>query len=485
MKEYNLVRMRVVEVYLAILVLICLINSYQHPKFTVASIFAIVYIIFIYIKFRENFTVVQLCSLLLFGVINSNLYLDLFGSSIYGFYIVIALYYISLFIKLIKNNYISKHKYVLKSLDFIFIIFIIAYAMFSVIISENKSVAIVSIKSHIVSMALFIIAFIEFRELNNVKKVLYFLKFLLIGILFLGFMEILGIRYGMANHFESSNLSIKKYPHIKRVPVVFFFNPNNYCVFLVGSMCVLLGNIIYDNKKIDSIDSIIYFFCLVNLIFGMSRTAWITLVSTLIFGSIFLLMGKKKKYFKKIITVLFATLVIFYSVSYIPQMKPFYGKVKELKEMNEMEGDIGGIKVGKEGSINIRTTLIVDVTQGIIKDKHVLGFGPGNTSLYIKKLDNTYGIYNLHSLVLEVVGDYGIIVFLIFVIAYIKKSINLFRKYFSTESYYDKKYIFISGLLMFSLILLSFAPSTVMNFPAFWFLLGIAMAVGSINKLSI
>lgn len=478
MKENKVRRLNVVDVYMICLVGLCILSAIENPNKIVAPIFALVYIALIYFKFNNNFVVVQLCTLLLFAVLNSNFYFNVGGSAIYGFYVIVFLYYMYLIFDLLKNKRKSRYVSVLKQFDFWVVALIIVYGVFTIFISNSKSVAISSIKSHIISMSVFIIILIEMRNLENLKEVLSFFRYLLVGILALSFLEILGIRYGMANHFQASNLSEKIYPHIKRVPVSFFFNPNNYCVFLVASMIIVLGFILYENRKIDYL---IYLACLITLIFGMSRTAWITLLFSLGFIVIFFVLNKDKINVKKSIIIAITTVIIFQGLSFIPQMQPFYGKMQQLKEMEEMEGELGGIKVGEQGSINIRSTLIVDVTQGVFKEHHLLGFGPGNTSLYIKQLDNTFGIYNLHSLILEILGDYGVLVLGIFIVCYIVKSINLLIIYLKCNKEI-KEYVFISGVLMFNLILLSFAPSTVMNFPMFWVFMGIAMGVSSIKK---
>lgn len=479
MQQKRLQKATMIDFYLICLALFSIISMIQNPKFTVASIFSLVYIFIIHKKFKENFVLAQLCSLILFGVLNSNIFFNVGGTVIYYFYILIFIYFVYAVIRLLKNT--SELKKLFVNREFIVIMFFVLYAIASIFFSDSIGIAISAIKSHIISISLFAIVFIEARNMENLKGVIKFFRYLLIGILALSSIEIFGIRYGMVNHFETSHLSPKVYPHIKRVPVSFFYNPNNFCVFLVGAMLILLGFIVYENNKLDYV---LYFVSLINLIFGMSRTAWITLVLTLVFGIAFFIINKDKIRAKKVGSIFIATIIIIVGLSYVPQMKPFYGKMNQLKEMSEMEGDLNGIQLGQKGSINVRTTLIVDVLDGVFKEKNLLGFGSGNTSLYIRNLDNTYGIYNLHSFLLEILGDYGVIVFILFIAIYVKKAIELFLIYIKNGKEDIKKYVFISGMLMFSLIFLSFAPSTVMNFPSFWILLAIPMGISSNKSLN-
>ncbi|WP_346938345.1 O-antigen ligase family protein [uncultured Clostridium sp.] len=468
--------------YLLLLVISTLICFIQEPRYAVAYAFAFIYIILAYKCYRFDFEKIQISSLLIFAIINSNASMNLGNSTVYVYYIVVFIFLLSLFWNIFQD-FIKNKKITILSMTQLMVIALVGlYIIFSTLTSDNLGISMGKVKNHIISFATLIIAFIELKKYDNFKAMIKFLKYLFLGVALLGLLEIIGVNYGMRNHFYESGITPEKYPHVAHVPVTFFYNPNNYSVFLVMMMVIFISDIIY--KKINYKNLFFYILGMINIIFAMSRTAWISLVFTFVFMIIFFIISKEKIYMKRAVILTVMSLIIYNGLSLIPAMGPFYGKMNQLKEITSdtLLGNETGAHIGQEGSVNVRLTLITDVLEGVVKEKKYLGFGPGMTSEYIKYRDNTYGIYSLHSLLLEILGDYGVIMLAVFAIVLISQGIRILKKYLSLnmkKENIEKKNLFIGGVWLFTLIILSFAPSTVGNFPIFWIGMGGAFSLGS------
>lgn len=464
------------KTYILCIIAGIILSVLQNPGTIYSGAFAVIYMLIIYRFFNENFRNVQLYTLLLFIIINSNIYFYVRSSQIYFFYIPILIYYISLIVKLAQGrtdlfSRISKKQILILSL-------LLAYMIFTIFISANKYIAISSIKAHIIMLTVLTIFLMECKGIEFLASLQKVYLVLFGGVLFTGFLQICAITLGTANHFVASHVSLQDFPYVVRVPTTFFFNPNNYSLFLVVSMIIVIGNIIFSKDKNFTIINIILYLCsLINLIFAMSRTCWITLILTFGFSILMFVFtyksGRKKLY--RLIALLICTIVIMEGLSFVPFMQPFYGKMQQIKDMvTDKSGT--PIEVGETGSVNVRATLISDVLKGVFVEKNILGFGPGNTSRYVKELNNTHKIYSIHSFWLEVLGDYGLFVFLALLIIYIYECVSILGIYLKVKEMDTKNYAFILGLILFSLVFLTFAPSTVLNQPIFWAYLGICFS---------
>ncbi len=84
--------------------------------------------------------------------------------------------------------------------------------------------------------------------------------------------------------------------YVKHIPVTFFYNPNNYAVFLVLGMAALAISFLFaDNKKDKMIYASLYFIAQINLIFTRSRTAWISIFLIILFCMGFYMLKFKNK----------------------------------------------------------------------------------------------------------------------------------------------------------------------------------------------
>jgi teichuronic acid biosynthesis protein TuaE len=472
-----------------IVIELCLIlNLILLPKLVVVYIFTGIFIFLIYKYFVLEGKSFLYFSTLLFSLVYLSLYMPLGNKySIYYFYVSLLIYMVIYGLELLKSrkdffklrNF--KNKY-----SIFFIVFVI-YSILSISIAAHKFIA---LKAVIVYAIMFCFMLMLIRENNTkekLKKTIKFLEYVYIGILALGTLEVFGIKYGLRNHFIDFGISFSDFPYAKRIPVVFFYNPNNYAVFLVLAMIMIFCAIIVTNSNKRKIYLIaLYLISQIQLIFTTSRTAWISLMFIIVFTYLFLVIFRIRGYRNSALKLAILTLGIFILGSLIPFLAPYYGKIITI--IYQLRGHLfssGGkaqplVSVGEGGSVNNRYTILYDVFRGVFIHKHYLGFGAGNTLYYVQGVNNTLGVSDIHSLVFEILGDFGIPMLVFTAYIYFGMIIDSFKKVIK-NGLEKNKFSMMFGLCTLGFIFLSFGPSTVITFIPFWLLLGLSAGT-ALNK---
>ncbi|MBV4415854.1 O-antigen ligase family protein [Clostridium tyrobutyricum] len=473
-----------------IIILSLIANYFMFPSLIVVQIFAAFYVTVIYKKFigsKRNFIYF---STLLFAIINFSLKVPI-GSryDVYYFYITLFIYIVFLLRNFIKHCIKDGFKNIKYNKYLIFIIIFIVYMLFSVLIAQDKKLAVKYVFNFFIMFSLLVMIFWENRSKDIMCRTLSLLQYIYMGILFLGVLEMFGIRYGVRNHFEEWDPISTQISYVKKIPVVFFYNPNNYAVFLVMAMTILIVAWLFTKNKFKKrLYIVLYFISQINLIFTRSRTSWITIFAVIIFMILFYCLSKNKDKFNiiKLVSTAVVTLGIFVGLSFIPNMQPFYGKITGstlLSKLNianyKYQPDLEDqklLELGKKGSDNERYTLMYDVVHGVISEKHYLGFGAGNIEKYVEKMNNTFGVLNVHSFWVEMLGDFGIAIFLYIIYIYISMIRDGLKAYYYEQVKYKKYFIMFSANL-FGIIFLCFGPSTIMWYPPFWISMGMSLAL--------
>lgn len=412
----------------------------------------------------------------------------------------IDIYYIFLFIYILKFIYdyiisVIKDKKLCKKLGVEKIIFIlfIGWVIISFFIADNKAIAFKKLILYSIMISFVIMIINENKTRKDLNITLKFLSIVSIGIVIMGSLEIVtGLHIQPKTSYIMANLDFNRLEFLKRVPTVFFYNPNNYGFVVSIILLGFVAKIYFDKSRRDIVTNIIItVLAQINLIFTRSRTSWITVIGALIFILIFFIVTLDKKLIIKSIVSIFLIVGIFLGLSYVEELGPYYGKMRELnissehdKGGNNSNSEAGdetdSIELGGTGSVNVRATLIVDVIDGVFKEKNYLGFGLGNTTEYYRKLNNTSGIVDCHNWWVEILGDFGVVGFILFVLFYaalfIKKAI-LFKR----DRIENKKYYVLGILLIVSTAVLVFGPSSVYAFIPFWLVNSLAISITSLK----
>lgn len=463
-------------------------------KYIINIIFAIVFTNLIFLKFNR-------CSLdryiyyltILFAVMGSALAIplsdDFILSQINVFYIYLFMYIVLyLYNKIKEGNLIANIKTHVNIRYLIPILFIL-YVYGSFFVADNKILAIKQLFIYTIMFSLMIMTIIENISSEKRKDTIVLLKYLAIGILVLGSLKILtGFNIEARSIYTDYNIINNTNLYVKRVPTVFFNNPNDYAFIVVIILLSFFGDISNSRNIQECKKEIgIYIVGIINLIFTMSRTAWLAFGIAIIFICIYALIIKNIQLFKKVIILTITSFCIIVGLGFVPSLDEYYGKIKiDLSEVmirqpiyladsnpymelppQDKGKYIFGVMIGGENSVNRRVTLLYDVAKGVFIEKNYFGFGVGNTEQYLMEQNNTYGLYKIHCLWFELLGDFGVFGLALFLSTYIIVFINLLRR--RLDNIKDIKYL----LYLVSITILVFGPSSVVIMPVFWMIIAL------------
>lgn len=474
------------KLLLLINIMLIILSAFTMPQLLAAQIFALIYVVITYIKYNKDTVKNLYFNIFLYAILNSSFVVNILGKRMYGIYIFLLIYIIYYAITIILNN--GKQLRELKSKLFknkyyVFFAIFIVYSIVSVFWAQDKQIAINKLKDYLIIYALVLVVINQNNNIKDIKESVNFMLLLSIGIIFVSFLQIAGINLQLPNHFVDSNVSPLDFPYIQHVPVVFFYNPNNFSLWLSILLITIFIYFLFvhsNKKKISYL--VFYVLTLVVLVFSMCRTSWITSNIIFLFLLVIFIINLDIEKIKKVVACGLLTISLIVGVSYIPSMQQFYGKLNETPGMqylgkNVKEGEMQ-FEVGMSGSTNLRYTLIYNTINGVIKDKHYLGFGVGNSFVYNKQMDNTNKVYNTHSLWFEILGDFGIPIFIYCIIIYCYMCLDIYKTYrtHKKSNVELSKYALLFGAAAFELIFLVFAPSTVTNMSSFWVILSLIFA---------
>lgn len=444
----------------------------------VSGIFCIAFSILAYKFFYKDFNLMQIAIFSVYIVVGSQLQIK----NLYYFYILLIYFIIDLiFLKLkskqeFSNIYYKKH--------FMILLLICFYILFaSLFLVKDMSIGITYGKYHLAMVFIFYIFFCNIRYYSFNKKIFLFFKLILVIVLILGFIQIFGLNLGLKSFFIDYPFDPILEPFKQNIPTVFFYNPNNYGMFLVAGLCMILGEYLYtknrNNKIINFvIINIIYF----QIIMTMSRIAFIGSIIILILGLILFLIKTKKNYkhYLRFIVLIISTTIILISFLVFPFLDNYLSKFEKNQDIGiediieQQNQDNQQIYSEELSSGNVRLNLIFNVLDGVLKEKNFFGLGVGEVYEYILSKQNTGGIYNIHSFHFEILGAYGIFIFIIYFIFMVYMFIRLIIMYLKTKI--GKGFILANLLIFTSFMFTCFAPSTVLNNPLFFLMLGSAVS---------
>ena len=207
---------------------------------------------------------------------------------------------------------------------------------------------------------------------------------------------------------------------------------------------------------------------------------------TLVGFVVFFMLTKEWPKFRRVAAMGIVTLIVFYSLSNVSGMSVYYGKFNDTPFLNVLS--FNKVDVGQPiedfeatGSTGERRSVILDIVNGVFKKGHLKGFGVNNTAMYLKKAGNTNGIINPHSLWFEVLGDFGVGIFLYFIFIYLSLLWDLRKVYLESIENGDyglTSYLAVSLIgALGGFILTAFAPSSVISFTQMWLLFGLAASL--------
>lgn len=359
------------------------------------------------------------------------------------------------------------------------------YILISSIWANNKYL---SIKFIIIYAIVFLFMINIILYVNNYKRLenlistieIVFILSLILGLLAIMFRIQLPVKH-YYDEFTQYKLSSKVIAEVSKRPIAFFYNPNNFGSFITMFLPLFIYKAITNSRR-KRLKYIFYsFFAVGILLLTTSRFNIVALVAMVVLGVVYTISNSKHR--KKGLIYSLCLIIILSFMLILPAITgKNLGYINKIKSVQESIVDIkNNNAIGKKGSENIRLTLYYDVIKGVLEEKNLFGFGVGNISEYIKGLNNTHKTYNPHGWFFEILGDFGVCIFIFYVVylIYIFKRLSNIKKYKNRDIVMAARCIILS---LVGFILGSFSPSSITYFLPHWLLFGIIVSFLEINE---
>lgn len=398
---------------------------------------------------------------------------------LYYFHLLLAICAVVTFIKIAKNP--KKLKMMDKKILGFYAVWF-TYIVLSFIWSKNKQL---NVKYILIYAMMFMFIFIV-AVFNDSKEKFYntlkVLGFVFVLTVFIGLIEALTAHQLPVKHYYDSilnSITKKQVMVLKSRPVVFFFNTNNYATYLsLGLSFFLYLTYFAKNISYKLMYGVMAVLTFAALNYTSSRANIIaTVLIIIVYIAIVLKEGKLKALIYPLVIIVAFLGVYNYSYKLLKDSTEY--EERQILKM-ESTNQITKAEIGEEGSENVRATIIYNVYTGVIKDKKLLGFGAGNTIQHLIDQKNTHGVYSVHGLAIEILGDFGIFIFVYgaFFLYLLYKLIKISLK----DNTMDKilGYSLLTSLIAFTLS--SFSPSSVTYFLPNYILFALAISFIQVNR---
>ncbi|AGF59099.1 O-antigen ligase family protein [Clostridium saccharoperbutylacetonicum] len=396
--------------------------------------------------------------------------------SVYMFHVILAAFVLISLYKLFKDREVIVN--LNKKVLIIYAIWF-AYMCVSIMWSLSKGLAIKYIAIYLMMFAFIISMMIYNINKERINNTINLILFLVSLVVIVGAVEVaLGQQLPVRHYFDTMNLSKLHRSIIEARAIVFSYNTNN----LAATLAILSPVCLFGIYRFDNILAKVWFtictaagFSLV--VISTSRTGIVSMGFSLIVFCIYSIFRIRTLKIQAIVFPLILCIsfvFLYYNSSKFEHIKPVNGnkvidtglddKINELSDIEYQEG--------AAGSLNERGTIILDVLNGTIKEKHYLGFGVGNVQQFLQNQGNTAGIYSPHCYPIEILGDFGIPGILLYGVYYLYLLITNLILGIKKKSVMC--FAVVAGLIAFAPA--SFGPSSITYVFSYWILMGFAVA---------
>ena len=344
---------------------------------------------------------------------------------------------------------------------FTFLAFWIGYGLLSLTWSASLTLAVRNIIFLLMGISVIFFSFYYFRKIEDLRKVQWIWFVIFSVLVILGFWEHL-----TGHHLMISKFYLSTNENIRFIPSGVFHNENNYATFLALGIPFVISLFRDD-------DRILFRFLGIETVAGAMYLIVVTgsranILAVLLELTIFLLLIDKKQRIKLIFTLLICLVIL---IIFLPDsMQGFFPTIYRETSLTVSQTKLNS------GSLFQRINLI---RNGIyfLFSKAGFGVGAGNFEYYMSNfaIYDTEGYINPTNWWLEILVNYGIFVFVGYIIFYLSIIWKLRKIYYEKLSRNEK--IICEGLLV-SLIGFSFAsisPSSMIVFRPQWLLFAFAL----------
>ena len=303
---------------------------------------------------------------------------------------------------------------------------------------------------------------------NNRAKVKYLRLGWVFAYLFTGMVALWEITTG--NHLTSSFTESGPDYYLRKLFVSSTFgNPNNYAAFLILCFPFMIWQFMSSKFLLGKLAmlTLILTFPVVIALTG-SRIGFVGWLAEVIIISLFMIKGSKRIVFVAFLTALSTYLIV-------------SGITDDLQLVDKMMKAVS--TGGQKGSILVRINTTLDGLW-MVSQSYGIGIGVGGfeyVMLHKPVPFYTYGISNPHNFSIEIMAEYGLLVFCLFAIVILLVFYFSFRKYRSENSE-DSLIGIICFIAINGYLFATVANSSYLEQPVNWIFLGSVIGLLSISN---
>ena len=297
-----------------------------------------------------------------------------------------------------------------------------------------------------------------FKTSNDILTAFYLMSIMVIIQNLIGWYEI-----NTGNYMFLGTERIARYTY-QNYPVSMFNNTNNFALFMLFS--VFIAYICLVNSKIK-IGKLVYLLTIVSstylLIYTSSRASLLGLITALLLFAGLKVMNTKLRY----LTII-ALALLFILILLLPGVIDTFLLMIDQNLTFNLTAD--------RGSDAIRLNLIKN---GLIFLMQTFGFGTGagNVEYWMSNYGNynTFGIANIHNWWMEILVGYGVVIFILYIMFYVKLFKSLYQRYRKCSDIKNKSISLGIICCMTGYVIASISTST--NIGAEWLWVFWALAI--------
>lgn len=379
------------------------------------------------------------------------------------------IFLILMFLLFIWFVYIIKHgrlnlSHIKVKLYMKFLAIWLVYAFLSIMWAADQIAALKNIIFLFTGISIIFFLVYYMRDINHLNYLYWIWISIFIVLIPVGLWEIT-----TGNHLVVSNLIEEDRPWVAFAPTTVFGNQNDYAAFIVLAIPMIITAIRYCSKLYIRVLGVLVLLCgLFLLIMTTSRSCYLALFTGLAFWFIFLLNLRKKLKTLALVTTI-CCLIIFAFSSYIQDtFLLVQDQISSISDISDQSDNLGAA---------VRPNLIKNALHFTAQSAG-FGVGAGNAEYYMEhyKVYPTGGVTNVHNWWAEIAVNYGIYIFVGYVILYITLILNLWRAHKIVLNRTEKMICesLLVGLVSF--FMASISSSSIIAFSQQWIFFGFALA---------
>lgn len=362
------------------------------------------------------------------------------------------------------SNYLKVKEY------FLFIIVWIIYSLLFLNWSIDQTNGIRYIFYLFIYLSL-LICFINYiKNIQQIKIIFNIWILFLIVTIVIAIWEInTGQHLSTSGYMKSPELTIK-------IPTTFYTNSNDYATFLAISLPFLLFYIWSSKKIYLKLFFLLISFTIAFLILYIGSRANIISIS-IAFILYFVISNKQFKIKVSVIFIfLFFILFIFF--------QEIIDNILFMLNNNLMSIIDSSERTMNDSNI-VRMNLIYNSID-FLSQTYGFGVGAGNAEAWMEKYGSydTMGITNPHNWWIEILVNYGLFIFVFYVVIYIRLIYQLFVVFLSSKDVNQKEIAKVLLVSLLTFIFASISSSSVMAFMPQWILLIMSITFINVVKLN-